>query len=45
MAEMTMSAENVKSATILFSMIPILVVYPFVQKFFTKGINIGGVKE
>lgn len=45
MAEMTMSAENVKSATILFSMVPILVVYPFVQKFFTKGINIGGVKE
>lgn len=45
MAEMTMSAENVKSATILFSMIPILVVYPFVQKFFTKGVNIGGVKE
>ena len=45
MATMTMSAENVKSATILFSMVPILVVYPFVQKFFTKGINIGGVKE
>lgn len=45
MAEMTMSAENVKSATILFSMVPILIVYPFVQKYFTKGINIGGVKE
>lgn len=45
MAEMTMSAENVKSATILFSMIPILIVYPFVQKYFTKGVNIGGVKE
>ena len=45
MANITMSAENVKSATILFSMVPILVVYPFVQKFFTKGINIGGVKE
>lgn len=45
MAEMTMSSENVKSATILFSMVPILVVYPFVQKFFTRGINIGGVKE
>ena len=45
MATITMSAENVKSATILFSMVPILVVYPFVQKFFTKGINIGGVKE
>jgi putative aldouronate transport system permease protein len=42
---MSISAENVKSATILFSMVPILVVYPFVQKYFTKGVNIGGVKE
>lgn len=45
MEQMTMSAENVKSATILFSMVPILIVYPFVQKYFTKGVNIGGVKE
>ena len=43
--EMSISAENVKSATILFSMVPILIVYPFVQKYFTKGVNIGGVKE
>ena len=43
--DVTISAENVKSATILFSMVPILVVYPFVQKYFTKGVNIGGVKE
>ena len=43
--EMTIAAENVKSATILFSMVPILIVYPFVQKYFTKGVNIGGVKE
>lgn len=45
MKEMTTTAENVKSATILFSMIPILIIYPFVQKYFTKGVNIGGVKE
>ena len=45
MADMTIAAENVKSATITFSMIPILIVYPFVQKHFTKGVNIGGVKE
>ena len=45
MADMTIAAENVKSATIIFSMIPILIVYPFVQKHFTKGVNIGGVKE
>jgi putative aldouronate transport system permease protein len=37
--------ENVKAATVLFSMLPMLVIYPFVQKFFTKGVMIGGVKE
>lgn len=45
MEQMTVAAENVKSATIIFSMIPILLVYPFVQKYFTKGVMIGGVKE
>ena len=43
--QMTIAAENVKSATIIFSMVPILLVYPFVQQYFTKGVNIGGVKE
>ena len=37
-------AENVKSASIVISMLPMLLVYPFVQKFFTKGIMIGAVK-
>ncbi|MBQ6574541.1 MAG: carbohydrate ABC transporter permease, partial [Lachnospiraceae bacterium] len=37
--------ENVKSSTIVFAMVPMLIVYPFVQKYFTKGVNIGGVKE
>lgn len=37
--------ENVKAATIVFAMVPMLIVFPFVQKYFTKGVNIGGVKE
>ncbi|MCI8901349.1 MAG: carbohydrate ABC transporter permease [Lachnospiraceae bacterium] len=37
-------ADNVKSASIVISMLPMLIVYPFVQKFFTKGIMIGAVK-
>lgn len=37
-------AENVKAASIVISMLPMLIVYPFVQKFFTKGIMIGAVK-
>ena len=31
-------AENIKAAGIVISMLPMLIVYPFVQKFFTKGI-------
>lgn len=37
-------AENIKAASIVISMLPMLLVYPFVQKFFTKGIMIGAVK-
>lgn len=36
--------ENIKAATIIFVTIPILLVYPFIQKYFVKGIVIGAVK-
>lgn len=32
-------------ATIVVATVPILVVYPFVQKYFVKGVMIGAVKE
>ncbi len=32
-------------ALVVFSMIPILIIYPFIQKYFAKGVNMGGVKE
>ena len=38
------SGETVKSATIMVSILPILAVYPFIQKYFTKGIMLGSVK-
>ena len=38
-------AESVKSAMIIVSAVPILMVYPFVQKYFNAGIMIGSVKE
>ena len=38
------SAEVVKAATIMVSTIPILVVYPFVQKYFVKGVMVGSLK-
>ena len=37
--------ETVKYATIIISIIPVLFIYPFMQKYFTKGVMIGGVKE
>lgn len=37
-------ADNIKAASIVISMLPMLIVYPFVQKFFTKGIMVGAVK-
>ncbi|MEK4039515.1 carbohydrate ABC transporter permease [Paenibacillus sp. FSL L8-0493] len=36
--------ESLKYATIMVSTLPILIVYPFVQKYFVKGAMIGAVK-
>ncbi len=38
------SQKTITMATIMVSTIPILVVYPFVQKYFVKGTMIGSVK-
>ncbi len=38
------AAEVVKAATIMFATIPIIIVYPFVQKYFVKGVMVGAVK-
>lgn len=38
------SQKNSKSAQIIIAMIPILLIYPFLQKYFTKGIVMGSVK-
>lgn len=39
------SAEGVKCATIVLSIVPMLLVYPFIQRFFTAGMLLGAVKE
>lgn len=39
------SVETVSAAIIVCSIIPILLIYPFLQKYFNKGILLGGVKE
>lgn len=38
------TAETVRSAILLYSLIPIMLVYPFLQKYFAKGILIGSLK-
>jgi putative aldouronate transport system permease protein len=38
-------AQTLKSAVIIVSTIPILCIYPFLQKHFVKGIMIGSIKE
>lgn len=41
---MNVPAEGVRAATVIASTIPILLVYPFLQKYFIKGVLIGSVK-
>ena len=36
--------ETVKMSAIILSMLPIVVLYPFLQKYFVKGVMIGAVK-
>ncbi len=38
-------AQSVQMATIIVTALPILCVYPFVQKYFVKGVMIGSIKE
>jgi len=40
----TMSPETLRAATSVIVTVPILLVYPFVQRFFIKGVTIGAVK-
>lgn len=38
------SQEMLQSAVVIVVVIPFLVVYPFVQKYFTKGVTLGAIK-
>lgn len=39
-----MNTETIKAATVMVATVPILIVYPFIQKYFVKGIMIGSLK-
>ena len=38
-------ADSLKAAIVMFSTIPILCIYPFLQKYFIQGVTLGAVKE
>ena len=39
------STVSAAYAMVVCGVIPILIIYPFIQKYFAKGVNMGGVKE
>lgn len=44
-ADQVKTASLIKYAVIIVSALPLLIVYPFLQRFFVKGVLIGSVKE
>lgn len=44
MSKAEMTGNSVRSATVLVATVPILVVYPFVQRYFVKGVMVGALK-
>ncbi|MBQ8813146.1 MAG: carbohydrate ABC transporter permease [Lachnospiraceae bacterium] len=44
-ANIAVTSEAVKSAMILVTTLPIVMVYPFLQKYFIKGVTVGAVKD
>lgn len=38
-------SETLKAATVIFATVPILLVYPWLQKYFISGVTLGAIKE
>ena len=43
-ADLDVFSQGVKMAAVMMAMLPILCIYPFLQKYFVKGVMIGAVK-
>jgi len=37
--------ETIKTASVMFATVPILLVYPFLQRYFITGATLGAIKE
>lgn len=44
LGRLNVNETNMQSAQIFISIIPLMLVYPFLQKYFTKGLTLGSVK-
>ncbi len=42
--ELQLPSETIEMATVVLAMVPIMVVYPFLQRYFMKGVMLGSVK-
>ena len=44
MTDQEMVSETIKYSVIIVSTVPILCLYPFLQRYFVKGVMVGAVK-
>jgi putative aldouronate transport system permease protein len=43
-SDFNVNSLSLRSAAIFTATIPIILVYPFIQKYFTKGLMVGAIK-
>ncbi|MEM9424685.1 MAG: carbohydrate ABC transporter permease, partial [Spirochaetota bacterium] len=43
--EIKVTADSIQMATLVVATVPILAIYPFLQKYFVKGVMIGAIKS
>jgi len=41
---LNMTSSSVRNVSTILAMVPMMIVYPFLQKFFVKGLMLGAIK-